>query len=167
MRDESKFLSFFGAVVMLGPKSPAPPSGHPPVCWSYVKPVKAAGAFWRWVRGARAVFDVGRPPRCGVFGAGSTRSCVHHAVERAPLLLADMRVVCDGGAAGLGRWRRAVEGGGLPRAGSGLGPLLADAVSLRSAVSMAIAFFGVRRASKAARPGLLRCALVASARVRK
>ena len=67
------------------------------------------------------------------------------------MLLADMRVVCDGGAAGLGRWRRAVEGGGLPRAGSGLGPLLDDAVSLRSAASMAIAFFGVRHAPEAAR----------------
>ena len=65
--------------------------------------------------------------------------------------MADMRVVCGGGAAGLGRWRRAVEDGSLPRAGSGLGPLLEDAVSLRFAASMAIAFFGVRRAPKAAR----------------
>ena len=55
------------------------------------------------------------------------------------MLLADMCVACDRGAAGLARLRSAVEDGGLPRAGSGLGPLLDDAVSLRSAASVAIA----------------------------
>ena len=63
------------------------------------------------------------------------------------MLLADMRAARDKGAARLARLRPAGEDGGLPRAGSGFGPLLDDAVALCSAASMAIAFVAVRRAS--------------------
>ena len=34
---EAQFLSFFGAVLILGPKSPSPVSGLPGVRWNYVK----------------------------------------------------------------------------------------------------------------------------------
>ena len=112
-----------------------------------MKLVKAAVAFRRAVRGSRSVFDVDRFPSTGFFCAGIKRSCVHFYLETALPLLADVRVVCDAGAAGLARLRSSVEAGSLPIAGSGLGCLLGAAVWLRSAAPMAIAFFGLRRFS--------------------
>ena len=67
MSTEAQFLSFFGAVLILGPNSPSPVSGLPGVRWKYVKLVKAAAAHWRVVRGVRAVFDSERSPRMGAF----------------------------------------------------------------------------------------------------
>ena len=76
---------------------------------------------------------------------------MHSLVRReSPLQLAELRAACERGAAGLVRLRRAVKDGGLPSTGSGLGRLLDDAVSLRSAASMTVAFIGVRRASEVA-----------------
>ena len=76
MATEAQFLSFFGAALLLGPKSPFPVSGVPGVRWNYVKLVKAAAAHWRVVRGERAVFDAEWSPRMGVFWTGVERKCV-------------------------------------------------------------------------------------------
>ena len=54
---EAQFVAFFGAVLLLGPKSSSPASSRPGVRWNYVKLVKAAVAFWHVVRGKYAVFD--------------------------------------------------------------------------------------------------------------
>ena len=62
---EAQFFAFFGAVLLIGPKSPSPVSSHPGVRWNYVKLVKAAVACWHVVRGERAIFDVERSPRMG------------------------------------------------------------------------------------------------------
>ena len=51
MAAEAQFLSFFGAALLLGPKSPSPASGPSGVRWNYVKLVKAAVAHWHVVRG--------------------------------------------------------------------------------------------------------------------
>ena len=51
MRAEAQFYSFFGAVVMLGPKSASPVTSQQEARWNYVKLVKAAIAYWHVVRG--------------------------------------------------------------------------------------------------------------------
>ena len=81
---EAQFLSFFGAVLILGPESPSPVSGLPVVRRNYVKLVKAAAAHWRVVRGERAVFDAEWAPRMGVFWSGVKRKCIHPSVEKTP-----------------------------------------------------------------------------------
>ena len=63
MATEAQFLSFFGAVHILGPKSPPPASALPGVRWNYAKLVKAAAAHWRVAQGERAVFDAEWFPR--------------------------------------------------------------------------------------------------------
>ena len=70
MATEAQFLSVFGAVSLLGPKSPLPASCLPGVRRNYEKLVKAAAAHWRVVRGERAVFDAEWSPRMGVFWSG-------------------------------------------------------------------------------------------------
>ena len=67
MSPEGAFCAFFSAVVLLGPKTASSVSAQPAVRWSYVKLVKAAVAFWRIVRGLRAVYDREVFPRMGVF----------------------------------------------------------------------------------------------------
>ena len=84
MGTEAQFLSFFGAVLMLGPKTQSPATSQPGVRWSYVKLVKAAVAYWHVVRGERAVFDAEWTPRMGVFWPGVKRSCVHATSEKLP-----------------------------------------------------------------------------------
>ena len=61
MSAEAQFLPLFGAVPIVGPKSPPPVSGLPGVRWNYVKLVKAAVAHWHVARGERAIFDAGGP----------------------------------------------------------------------------------------------------------
>ena len=68
----NQFYSFFGAVVLLGPKSPSPVCAQPVVCRSYVKLVKVAVSYWRVVRGERAVLDTDWTPRMGAFGLVSS-----------------------------------------------------------------------------------------------
>ena len=63
-------------------------------------------------------------------------------------VLSDMRTVCTRGDASIARSRIAVRSADPPSLGTGLGPLLEAAMVLRSAVSMSIAFFGVRRSSE-------------------
>ena len=70
MRTDAQFFSFFGAVLMLGPKSASPVTSHQGVRWNYVKLVKAAVAYWRVVRGDRAFFDAEWTPRMGASGPG-------------------------------------------------------------------------------------------------
>ena len=60
------------------------------------------------------------------------------------------RAVCPRGETSLGRLRVAVRSSDLPLTGSGLGSLLEDAMVLRLAVSLSVAFFGVPRASEVA-----------------
>ena len=67
MRAEAQFFAFFGAVLLLGPKSSSPVSSQPGVRWSYVKLVKAAATYWRVVRGTRAAFGGEWSPRMGRF----------------------------------------------------------------------------------------------------
>ena len=67
MAAEAQFLSFFGAVLLLGPKSLSPASALHGVRWIYVKLVKAAVAHWHVVRGERAIFDAEWSPRMGRF----------------------------------------------------------------------------------------------------
>ena len=73
MRAEAQFYSFFGTALMLGPNSASPLTSHRGVRWNYVKLVKAALAYWHVVRGERAIFDVERTPRMGVFLARSQK----------------------------------------------------------------------------------------------
>ena len=67
--------AFSGAVASLGPKSPSPVMGQSAVRWSCVELVKASAAFWRVIRGTRAVFDTDWTPRIGAPWASIKRSC--------------------------------------------------------------------------------------------
>ena len=67
MSAEAQFFAFFGAVLLLGPKSSSPASPQPEVRRNYFKLVKAAADYWRAARGDRAVFDGEWPPRMGFF----------------------------------------------------------------------------------------------------
>ena len=71
-------------------------------------------------------------------------------MEKCPLLLSDVRAVCARGESSLARLRQAVTGADLPPTGVGFGPLPEEAMALRSAVSLSVAFFGARRASEVA-----------------
>ena len=150
MRTEAQFFAFFGGVLMLGPKTASPVTSQPGVRWNYVKLVKAAAAYWRVVRGERAVFDIEWTPRMGVFWSGIKRSSVHSTAEKVPLMFSDVFEACQRGQKGLECLKQAVGGPDLPPGGVGLGPMLPHAMSLRGAVSVALAFFGVRRASEIA-----------------
>ena len=57
-----RVLRLFGAVVILGPKSPSSVVGHSKVRRSYVQLVTAAVVFRHVVRGIRAVFDEAKEP---------------------------------------------------------------------------------------------------------
>ena len=147
MRGGAAFLAFPSTLVMFGPKSPAESTAHPSVRWSYAKLVKAAAAFWLAARGSGAVSDELWYPRMGVFWAGIKCSRVHHAVERAPPLLADWSVVRGGFgplAARRGGWRLSARGvrPGLPAGWCGF-------VASRC-VHVHRLFFGVRRPSEVA-----------------
>ena len=77
---EAQFFAFFGAILLLGPKSSYPAPSQPGVRWNYVKLVKAAVAYWRVVRFDRAVFGGEWPPRMGFFWSGAKRKCIHSTV---------------------------------------------------------------------------------------
>ena len=68
---EAQFFAFFGAVLLLGPKSSSPASPQPGARWNYVKLVNAAVAYWCVARGTRAVFDGEWSQRMGFFSVGS------------------------------------------------------------------------------------------------
>ena len=142
MDSEGVFYALFTAVVLLGPKSPSPLSGQPAVRWNYVKLVTEAVAFWRVVRGMRAVFDAEWPPRTGAVWAGFRRPCIHASSEISPRLLAGMRAVCICGEAVLARVRQAVAGAELPAVGCDLKLFLEHAIAGRSAASTSIACGG-------------------------
>ena len=65
-------------------------------------------------------------------------------------MLSDVFEACQKGQKSLECLKQAVGGPDLPPGGVGLGPMLPHAMSLRGAVSVALAFFGVRRASEIA-----------------
>ena len=150
MSTEAQFLSFFGAVLMLGPKTQSHVTSQPGVRWNYVKLVKAAIAYWHVVRGQRAVFDAEWTPRMGVFWSGVKRSCVHSTSEKLPLLFSDVLKACQLAQESVENLKRAVGGPDLAPGGVGLGQMLSHAMALRGAVSVSLAFFGVRRASEIA-----------------
>ena len=150
MSAEAQFLPFFGAVLILGPKSPSPATGLPGVRWKYVKLGKAAAAHWRAVRGERAIFDSEWSPRMGVFWPGVKRRCIHSSVEKAPVLPSDAHELCRRAEISRSRLRRTVGEADLAPGGFGLRLMLEHAMTLRSAVSISLAFFGVRRASEIA-----------------
>ena len=150
MRTEAQFLSFFGGALMLGPKTPSHVTSQPGVRWNYVKLVRAAVAYWHVVRGERAVFDAEWTPRMGVFWSGIKRSCVHSTVEKLPLLFADVHQACQRARSSVELLKQAVGGPDLAPGGIGLGQMLPHAMALRGAVSVSLAFFGVRRASEIA-----------------
>ena len=113
MRSEAQFYSFFGGVLLRGPKTTSPVTPQPGVRWNYVKLVKAAIAYWHVVRGERAVFDVEWAPRMGVFWSGVKRSCVHSTLEKVPLLFSDVHKACRQGQTSVEWLRRAVGGSDL------------------------------------------------------
>ena len=135
---------------MIGPKTASPVTSQPGVRWNYVKLVKAAVAYWHVVRGERAVFDVEWTPRMGVFWSGIKRPSVHSTTGKAPLMFSDVHSVRLQGCRSVECLKQAVGGPDLAPGGIGLGPMLPHAMALRGAVSAALAFFGVRRASKIA-----------------
>ena len=150
MRTEAQFYSFFGGVLLLGPKTASPVTSHPGVRWNYIKLVKAAVAYWHVVRGERAVFDVEWTPRMGVFWSGIKRSSVHSTTEKVPLMFSDVHSACLQGHKSVERLKQAAGGPDLAPGGVGLGQMLPHAMALRASVSVALAFFGVRRASEIA-----------------
>ena len=109
--------------------------------------VKAALAYWHVVRGERAVFDDQRTPRMGVFSAGIKRSRVHVALEKSPLLLGDVHGWRNRSEVSCARLCQAAGCPDLPPGCAGLGQALENAMVLRCAASVCIAFFAVRRAS--------------------
>ena len=141
------FYAFLSAVVLLGPKAASPVSTKPGVRRSYVKIVKAAVGCWRAVRGTRAAFALEWSPRMGVFWPGIKRPRVHASLEKCPPLLSDVRRVCTRGESSPARLRQAARDADLPPVGVGRGPLLEEAMVLRSAVPPSVVFFGVGRAS--------------------
>ena len=86
----------------------------------------------------------------GVFWSGAKRSRIHSTLDRAPLLLSDAHELRRKGGASLDRLKQAAGGADLAPGGFGLGQMLQRAMTLRGAVSAALAFFGVRRASEVA-----------------
>ena len=128
---------------------PRPPR-RPRRVRSYVKPVEAAVFHWRAIRGTRTVFDLGWSPRMGVSWSGIKRSCVQASLGKCPPLLSDVRAVCTRNESSLARLRQAARAADLPSVGVGLGPLVEEAMVLRSAESLSVAFFGARRASEVA-----------------
>ena len=150
MITDAQFFAFFGAVLLLGPKSPPPVSPQPGVRRNYVTLVKAAVAYWHVVRGERAVFDVEWSPRMGVSWSGVKRSCIHLTVEKSPLLFSDVRELRRRVEVSRTRLRQAVGGADLAPGGAGLGQMLGRAMTLRRAASARLAFFGVRKASEVA-----------------
>ena len=146
----NQFYSFFGSVVLLGPKSLPPFYAQPDVRWIYAKLAKAAAAYWHVVRGGRAVFDANWAPRMGVFWAGIKRGRVHGRVEKSPALLIDVRALCTHSESCAARLSQAAGGLDLHPGGSCLGSTVEGAVALRCTVSVASAFFVVRRASEIA-----------------
>ena len=101
METAKAFFAFFGAAVLLGPKTPPPTACQLAARWNYVKLVKAAVAFWRAARCSRAIFDVEWAPRMGALRAGISRSCVHVSQEKPPLPLGEMRTPREKGATSL------------------------------------------------------------------
>ena len=120
---------------MLGPKTPSHVTSQPGVRWNYVKLVKAAIAYWRVVRGERAVFDAEWTPRMGVFWPGVKRSCVRSTSEELPLLLSDVHKACQRAQKSVEHLKQAVGGPDLAPGGIGLGQMLPHAMALRGAVS--------------------------------
>ena len=124
MAAEAQFLSFFGAVHILGPKSPSPASALPGVRWNYAKLVKATAARWRVAQGERAVFDAEWFPRMGFFWSGVKRKCIHLSVEKSPVLFSDVRELRRKAKVSRARLKQAVGGADLAPGGVGLGQML-------------------------------------------
>ena len=154
MGREGIFFVFFGSLVSSGPESAPLIHGRPAARRNFVKVLNAAVAFWRVVRGLRAVFDGGWFSRMGVFPNGLKRSCVRTSHKKSPLLLKEMGTVCDRCAASVPRLRQAVAADSLPARAVGMGGHLGDAIAVRSAAAMAVAFVGIRRAPEAAEPSM-------------
>ena len=150
MAAEALFLSFFGAVLLLGPKSPSPVSALPGFRRKYVKLVKAAAAHWRAVRGERAVFDAEGSPRMGVSRPGVKRKFIYSSVEKSPVLFSGVRELCREAEISVARLKQATGEADLAPGVVGLGQLLEHAITLRRAASAGQAFFGFRRASEVA-----------------
>ena len=124
MAAEAQFLSFLGAVLILGPKSPSPATGLPGVRRDYVKLVKPAAAHWRAARGERAVFDNEWSPRMGVFWCGVKRKRIHASVEKTPLLFSGARELRRRAEVNHSRLRQTAGEADLAPGGFGLGSLL-------------------------------------------
>ena len=101
---------------MLGPKSASPVTPQQGVRWNYVKLVRAAVAYWRVVRGERALFDVEWAPRMGVFWPGAKRSCIHSTLEKIPLLFSDVHELRRKGEVGFNSLNRRWKGRTSPPA---------------------------------------------------
>ena len=90
------------------------------------------------------------PANGGVLGRDQTFLCARVVREISTFAGRLAFGVCVRGEAGRARLGQVVAGAALPSVGRGLGCFLGNAVALRSAASISIAFFGPRRASEAA-----------------
>ena len=110
------------------------------VRWSYIRSVRAAIAAWHSSRGLPSALDAWTP-RMLAFWEGLKRRSVHAVTNKSPLSFDVVRQLLLMGASSWSQCSSAVT------SFSEVKPLLID---LRTAATVAVAFFGVRRAAEVA-----------------
>ena len=139
---DEQFIALFSHHLVSNSSGPGPVNaiGDRSVRWSSVRTLRAALSAWHASRGIGSALDAWTP-RMLAFWAGLKRKAVHSVTNKAPLGLEDVRELLHAGASAWAQCKSFPPGTHF----SDLKPLLLD---LRSAASVALAFFGIRRAAE-------------------
>ena len=138
---DEQFIVLFSHLLItstLG-SGPVNSNGEKSIRWSYVRSARAALAAWHDSRGVSCVLDSWSPRMCS-FWEGLKRRAVHTVTNKTPMSLDTVRELLLAGASA---WSQIKEMS--PSSFSDAKALLID---LRAAASVAISFFGIRRAAE-------------------
>ena len=140
---DQKFIALFSHLLVTASSGPGPTNsaGARSVRWSYVRSVRAAITSWHSSRDLPSVLDVWTP-RMLDFWVGLKRRAIHHVTNKLPLSIASVKSILLKGDATRGPL--AAQNGQFP-------DLKQHLLVLRSAATVAVAFFGLRRADEVSR----------------
>ena len=138
---DEQFIVLFSHVLLsfssgLGPLNA---DGEKSIRWSYVRSARAALAAWHESRGMPSILD-SWAPRMRSFWAGLKRRAVHTVANKEPMSIDTVREILYAGASA---WYTIESEAFLTFSNA-----KAFLIDLRTAASVAIAFFGIRRAAE-------------------
>ena len=139
-------ILLFTHVLHAGPKARPPDRQDltPSVRWSYLRSLRAAWGHWHAANNHNFLLNDTWPSHFAAFWEGLKREAFHVVTQKLPLMLEDVRRLLTDAACAVPRLQLATSPGCC------FSDAKSDLILLRTAVSVAIAFFGVRRGAEVA-----------------